>query len=145
MAAGRHLDRLGARALHGDGGGAGRDIFQFHLVGDDVALDELRHFLAQLGLGIDQEAVFQAQEADVGLDASLRVQQEGVAAGPRCHLLYVVAADVVQQADAIAAACLDASALGEIHPRRAMSKCLVALAYVYPWLMLSVYDDWLEM
>ena len=51
------LEGIRQRAFHADGRGLGGDVFQLHLVGDDVAADELLDFFAQLGLGIDQEVV----------------------------------------------------------------------------------------
>jgi len=48
--------------------------------------------------------VCERQQAQVGLDAALRVQQERVAAVARLHLLHFVAGDVVQQAHSVAAA-----------------------------------------
>ena len=55
-----------------DGGGLRGDVLEFHLVGDDVALDVQLDLFAELGLGIDQEMIVEAEEIQVGLDAALR-------------------------------------------------------------------------
>ncbi len=131
VAAGGQLNLPGAGAFHGDRSGGGGDVFQFHLVGDDVALDVLLDFLAQLGFGIDQEVIGQAEELDIGLDAPLRAKQESVVAHPRGHLLHFIARNVVQQPRTVAAACDNAAARGEIHPCRTVAQRFITLGHAF--------------
>jgi hypothetical protein len=109
------------RTFHADGSDTLGDVFQLHLVGDDVAADELVDLLAQLRLGIDQEMIGQAQQLQIGLDAALRVQEEGVAGVAGNHFLDFVAGDGVQQPRAIAPAGHNAAAPVEIQPSRALA------------------------
>src|ERR1017187_10743945 len=56
------LNRWRRRTFHADGSGAFGDVFELHLVGDDIAADKLVDLFAQLRLGVDQEMIGQAQQ-----------------------------------------------------------------------------------
>ena len=92
------------------------DVFQRHIVGDNVFIQMAEDALASFGLGIQQEPVFQAEQVDVGQDVPLRVQKEGVASGAWGKLLHMVGSHGVQQAGAVVAGGVDAPAGGEVEP-----------------------------
>ena len=72
-AAVRERQGLRQRAFHANGRRLAGDIFQLHLVGDNVAANELLDLFAEVGLGIDQEVVREREQVKVRLDAALRV------------------------------------------------------------------------
>ena len=107
-------DRRGAGAFDANAGGGAGDIFEFDLIGDDVALDVLEDLLAELRFGIDEEMIGETEEVEIGLDASLRAQQKGIASGAGRHFLDFVAGEIVQEACAVAATREDAATGREV-------------------------------
>ena len=62
------------------------DILQRDIVGDDVFIQVRQDALASLRFGVQQEAVLETQQIDIGLDMTLRLQKKGVASRTRRKL-----------------------------------------------------------
>ena len=110
-----HLLRV--RTFEADRGKRIGDVFEFHLIGDDVAADVPGDLLAQFRFGIDQEVVVETEEGEVCLDSALGAEEEGVGAASGRHFLNFVGREVVEEAGAVAAAGEDAGARREIEER----------------------------
>ena len=119
----------GARTFEAERGE--RRFLERHLVRHDIPPHVLRHALARFRFGIEQKAVRQAEDVHIGLDAALRVEQEGVAAPAGRELLDVVAGEVVQEPDAVAAGGENLAPAGEIDPRGAVSQRFVTLGHTF--------------
>ena len=129
--AGRKFERAAAGPSTPMHAVCARHVLEFHLVGDDVAADVLVDFFAQAGVGVDQEMVGETEQVQVGLDAALRIEQEGVATVARRHFLDVVAGDGVQQSRAVASAGHDAAPRVEIQPGSGIAQCEVSLGHSF--------------
>src|SRR5208337_1174232 len=70
----------------------------FDLVGNNVAAKTLDGFLAQVSLGVHQEAILGAVQAQIHHDVPLRVEEGGVRALTARELLDVVADQPLKQA-----------------------------------------------
>ena len=75
----------------------------FHLVGNNEAAKTLDGLLAQVSLGIDQEAVLSAVQAQIHHDVPLRVKERGVRALTGRELLDVIAHKALEQPRVVAA------------------------------------------
>ena len=75
--------------------------------------------LARLGLGVEKEVVFEAEDVRVGLDAALGVEEESVEAFAGLQLLHVIRGHGVEQAGAVFAGNADAAAGREVDDARA--------------------------
>src|ERR1035438_6692738 len=85
---------------------------------------------AQLGFGVDQKMVFKTKQQQVGLDPSLRVEQERIEARPRRQLLHIVACETVQQARPVAAAYHNPASRRKVYPGGAGAQRIVTLAHL---------------
>ncbi len=79
------------------------DVGDLNIVGDDVVIEQLQYFVSLPAFRIHQQRVSALEDVEVGLNVSLRVQQESIDAVARGKIANVVRDHAVQPADAVAA------------------------------------------
>jgi len=74
------------------------DVFQRHVIGDDVAVEMLEDLVMGFGLGIDEEVIGEAEEVGIGENFSLRVQKETCNGLPLAgEIVHVIGGHGVEQ------------------------------------------------
>ena len=84
------------------------------------------HRLAQLRLDVEQNAILQHEQIDIRQDASLRIEEERIAALSRLQLAHLVRRHGVQQAGAIFAGRRNPATRRQIQISRRFPQSLIS-------------------
>lgn len=103
----------GGGAFNGEGGLGVGNVFEGDVVGNDVFVEVGEDGLALGGFDVEEKVLGLGEDGDVGQDAALGGEEEGVAALAGFELLDVVGGHGVEEAFAVLAMGLDAAAAGE--------------------------------
>ena len=90
------------------------DIFDLHVIGDDVALETRLERFSKLGIGIDQKAIRRGADGEVGIHSAFCAQDAGLERGRFGRLASVVCNLSVQETKAIISSNAKFCARGEI-------------------------------
>jgi hypothetical protein len=89
------------RALHADHGVLRRHVLHLHVLGHDVALEELLHLPAQDVVRLHQEVGAPVMDPEVGEGAPLGIDEKGVGAASRLEVRDVVGNQPLKEGGAV--------------------------------------------
>ncbi len=80
-----------------------RDVFQGHVVGNDVVVQMVIERLAGFRRRVQKKVIFEAKHEGVGQNAPMGVQEEDIDSVAGLHLLHMIGGHGVEEARAILA------------------------------------------
>src|SRR5712692_8530497 len=90
------------------------DIFDLHVIGDDIALEARLERLAKLRSGVDQKAIRRGAKGNVGIHSAFCAQDAGLERGRFGRLASVVRNLSIQETEAIISTNAKFCVCGEI-------------------------------
>ncbi|MEZ5362414.1 MAG: hypothetical protein R2748_08775 [Bryobacterales bacterium] len=105
------------------------DVFERHVIHDDVAVEVIQQGLASLRAGFDQDIVRENVDAAVGLDTPLRAQEKRLGSMTGLDRLDGIRGQRVQQAQAVFAGGADARPCADVEQSRAVAQGLVTVGH----------------
>src|SRR6266571_4463686 len=90
------------------------DVFDLHVIGDDVTLEARLERFSKLRIGIDQKAIRRGTNGDIGIHSAFCAQDAGIERGRFSRLASVVRNLSIQETKTIVSSDAKFCARGEI-------------------------------